>query len=420
LLMVAPTGGDSFTGVSGFVYSAGSGAQLEIGGSDVRRALQRNWVEIPYPVPPTVAQLPIPSQTRIGVEYYTSDQGVVVNTGTAWVPVGSGGGGLTPIASGTILGNSSGISAIPTAQTALPSGVTTAAGGQIFGSTDTQTLTNKTVDGGSNTLTNLPASQLVGSISVTAITGNWGIANGGTGVSTLSGVLLGNGTSPISSAAGTDISALFTGGAATSAYYLAADGTRQIAAGGGAGGANTQVQFNNSGVFAGDSGFTYAGSGAATLTASLTVPTITAATRVSAGRIDVTSTTTATNGFALPTGNTPTAYSNGAARFQWTSSGITLLAGNFVAGTIGQGLQVKEGTNAKMGVATLVAGTVTVSNTAVTANSRIYLTCQSLGTVSAPSALCISARTAGTSFTILASQNTDTSVIAWQIVEPAP
>src|SRR5262249_16067506 len=36
--------------------------------------------------------------------------------------------------------------------------------------------------------------------------------------------------------------------------------------GGTPGGATTQVQFNNSGAFAGDSGFTYAGSGAATIT----------------------------------------------------------------------------------------------------------------------------------------------------------
>jgi hypothetical protein len=86
--------------------------------------------------------------------------------------------------------------------------------------------------------------------------------------------------------------------------------------------------------------------------------------------------------------------------------------------TAGNGLMVAEGANAKQGIATLVAGTVVVANTAVTANSRIMLTCQSLGTVVAPSALCVSARTPGTSFTILASQNTDTSVIAYEIFEP--
>lgn len=101
------------------------------------------------------------------------------------------------------------------------------------------------------------------------------------------------------------------------------------------------------------------------------------------------------------------------------TTGLTV-TGNLVLGTLGNGLAIKEGTNAAMGVATLVAGTVVVSNTRVTANSRIRLTAQSLGTVAVPSALGISARTAGTSFTILASALTDTSVVAWEIVEPAP
>lgn len=87
--------------------------------------------------------------------------------------------------------------------------------------------------------------------------------------------------------------------------------------------------------------------------------------------------------------------------------------------TIGKGLRLAEGTNAKAGVATLVTGTKVVTTTAVTATSRIQLTAQSLGTVTAPSALCVSARTAGTSFTILASQATDTSVVYWEIIEPA-
>ncbi len=87
--------------------------------------------------------------------------------------------------------------------------------------------------------------------------------------------------------------------------------------------------------------------------------------------------------------------------------------------TAGKGLRVAEGSNAKMGVATLVGGTVVVSTTAVTANSRIFLTTQSLGTVAVASALAVTARTAATSFTITASAPTDTSVIAWMLVEPA-
>ncbi len=83
-----------------------------------------------------------------------------------------------------------------------------------------------------------------------------------------------------------------------------------------------------------------------------------------------------------------------------------------------KGIQIKEGSNTRMGVATLVAGTVTVSNTSVTANTRIMLTTQSVvGTVGVPY---ISARVAGTSFTITSSSGgLDNSTVAWVLIEPA-
>jgi hypothetical protein len=63
------------------------------------------------------------------------------------------------------------------------------------------------------------------------------------------------------------------------------------------------------------------------------------------------------------------------------------------------------------GTATLVAGTVTVSNAYVTSNSRIMLTIQeSGGTIGTPY---ISAKTAGTSFVITSTSGTDTSKIGW-------
>lgn len=71
------------------------------------------------------------------------------------------------------------------------------------------------------------------------------------------------------------------------------------------------------------------------------------------------------------------------------------------------------------GVVTLVAGTATVATAAVTAVSRILLTAQTLGTITVPAALAVSARTAATSFTVLSADATDTSVVAWQLVEPA-
>jgi hypothetical protein len=96
---------------------------------------------------------------------------------------------------------------------------------------------------------------------------------------------------------------------------------------------------------------------------------------------------------------------------------VSVVAGNLAVSTAGKGLQIKEGSNAKMGTATLVAGTVTVNTTAVTANSRIFLTHQNnSGTVGF---VTVSARTAATSFTILSSNAADTSSIAWMLVEPA-
>lgn len=90
---------------------------------------------------------------------------------------------------------------------------------------------------------------------------------------------------------------------------------------------------------------------------------------------------------------------------------------NISISTAGYGLKIKEGSNAKMGTSILVGGTVTVSNTSVTATSRIMLTAQDNG--GTIGFLSISARTAATSFTILSSSGLDTSTVAWMIVEPA-
>lgn len=94
-----------------------------------------------------------------------------------------------------------------------------------------------------------------------------------------------------------------------------------------------------------------------------------------------------------------------------------LTSGPVKLGTVGNGFFVKEGANATMGLATLVAGTVVVSTTKVTATSRILLTHQTVGGTAG--FLVVSARTGGTSFTILSSNAADTSTIAWLLVEPA-
>lgn len=93
----------------------------------------------------------------------------------------------------------------------------------------------------------------------------------------------------------------------------------------------------------------------------------------------------------------------------------SVTTGSFSVTTAGQGLRVKEGSNAKQGTAVLAAGTATVANTSVTATSRIFLTSQADG--GTPGWLRVSARVAGTSFTITSSSASDTSTVAYEIFE---
>lgn len=108
---------------------------------------------------------------------------------------------------------------------------------------------------------------------------------------------------------------------------------------------------------------------------------------------------------------------NGATTYGTATATTVTLNTDLKLNTAGNGLYVKEGTNATMGVATLVGGTVTVNTTKVTANSRIFLTPQNAS--GTPGWVGISARTPGTDFTITSSDAGDTSDIAWMIVEPA-
>ena len=90
-------------------------------------------LEALYPSPPT------------GVTAYIVGTGTVQWNGSAWVGIATG--GLGSIAANSFLSNNTGSPAVPIANTALPSGTTTAAGGTVLGSTDSGTFTGKTVSG---------------------------------------------------------------------------------------------------------------------------------------------------------------------------------------------------------------------------------------------------------------------------------
>lgn len=81
------------------------------------------------------------------------------------------------------------------------------------------------------------------------------------------------------------------------------------------------------------------------------------------------------------------------------------------------GIEVPEGANKTMGIATLSSGTITVNTTAVTATSRIFLTING-GTLTNVGTPYVSARSAGNSFTITSTNGSDASNVAWLIIEP--
>lgn len=79
-------------------------------------------------------------------------------------------------------------------------------------------------------------------------------------------------------------------------------------------------------------------------------------------------------------------------------------------------ISLLDGSNKRMGQATLVGGTISVANTSVTASTRIFLShANTSGTLGH---LYISARVAGTSFDITSSSGTDTSTVNWLLIEP--
>jgi hypothetical protein len=113
---------------------------------------------------------------------------------------------------------------------------------------------------------------------------------------------------------------------------------------------------------------------------------------------------------------------------QTINGGLTITGGNLVCagnvqasfGTLiaslaGTGVSIKGGGNCKIGSATLAAGTVTVANTAVTANSKIFLTPTAAG--GTPGIPAVTTITPATSFVITSSNPLDTSTIEYLIVE---
>lgn len=90
-------------------------------------------------------------------------------------------------------------------------------------------------------------------------------------------------------------------------------------------------------------------------------------------------------------------------------------AANINASDSGSGHNIKEGSNCRMGLATLALGTVMVANNSVTSNTRIFHSRQMTGGVVGNLSI---TKVAGTSFTITSSSLLETSTVAWELKEP--
>lgn len=91
------------------------------------------------------------------------------------------------------------------------------------------------------------------------------------------------------------------------------------------------------------------------------------------------------------------------------------LTGDVMLSTVGKGITLKEGSNARMGSATLSSGAVTVNNTSVTANTRIFLTSEGSST----GVVRVSSRVASTSFTITSTDGSSSDAVHWLLFEPS-
>lgn len=113
-------------------------------------------------------------------------------------------------------------------------------------------------------------------------------------------------------------------------------------------------------------------------------------------------------------------FRTGGTAYPITTSGTITFTGttNLNNGAIiplTQKLSIATGTNASAGTGTLAAGTVTISTNVVTASSLIFLT-DTASTLTNVGTLSVSAKSAGTSFTVTSSNVLDTSTFSWLII----
>lgn len=90
-------------------------------------------------------------------------------------------------------------------------------------------------------------------------------------------------------------------------------------------------------------------------------------------------------------------------------------SGNIIINTAGNGIQIKSGSNARIGTGTLSGGTLAVANTSVTANTLVFLTDTSTSVTNVGSLTVVTS--AGVGFTVTSTSVLDTSTFNYLLVE---
>jgi hypothetical protein len=133
-----------------------------------------------------------------------------------------------------------------------------------------------------------------------------------------------------------------------------------------------------------------------------------------------------TNKFADQSGGINRVYGGPSGLYMYDSAGVTGITLNSAAVTVEKptyinqpvalGASGTQFTRARRGTATLVGGIVAVADSTVTASTEIYVSQRTpSGT---PGWLYVSARSAGTNFTVTSSSILDTSVISYWMIQP--
>lgn len=97
---------------------------------------------------------------------------------------------------------------------------------------------------------------------------------------------------------------------------------------------------------------------------------------------------------------------------------VGVTTGNIIINTAGKGIQIKSGSNARIGTGTLSGGTLAVANTSVTANTRVFLTDTTSGALTNVGSLTV-VTSAGVGFTVSSTNVLDTSTFNWILIESA-